>query len=98
MHTLHTLHILCVRHYLYVMRVIRTAITNLFILCYSGRPLVAHLLAEACVLRGIYNQDADLISVSIKRGAYVNVPTPAGWTALIYAASTNNLQLAKEVR
>lgn len=63
----------------------------------AGRPLVAHLIAEACVLRGIYNDDADLISMSIKRGAYINIPTPAGWTALIYASSTGNLILVKEL-
>jgi len=63
----------------------------------SGRPLVAHMIAEACILRGIYNNNPDLISLSVKRGAYVNVPTPAGWTALVFAASTNNLLLAKEL-
>ena len=63
----------------------------------SGRPLVAHMIAEASVLRGIYNDDADLISISMKRGAYINIPTPAGWTALIYAASTGNLALSKEL-
>ncbi len=63
----------------------------------SGRPLVAHMIAEACVVRGVYNNDPDLITVSIQRGAYINIPTPAGWTALIYAASSNNLLLAKEL-
>jgi ankyrin len=63
----------------------------------AGRPLVAHLIAEACVIRGIYNDDPDLISISIKRGAYINIPTPAGWTALIFASSQGNLMLAKEL-
>jgi len=63
----------------------------------AGRPLVAHMLAEACVLRGIYNDDPDLISISVKRGAYINIPTPAGWTALVYAAASGNFVLAKEL-
>ena len=54
-------------------------------------------IAEACVLRGIYNDDADLITMSLKRGAYVNIPTPAGWTALIYAASAGNAPLVKDL-
>merc|ERR1712196_584300 len=63
----------------------------------SGRKIVALQIAEACVLRGIYNDDPDLITISIKRGAYINIPTPAGWTALIYAASTGNELLVKEL-
>lgn len=63
----------------------------------SGRKIVALQIAEACVLRGIYNDDADLITISIKRGAYINIPTPAGWTALIYATSTGNELLSKEL-
>ena len=35
----------------------------------SGRKIVALQIAEACVLRGIYNNDPDLITISIKRGA-----------------------------
>jgi len=54
----------------------------------SKRQLVALQIAESCVLRGIYNNDPDLITMSIKRGAYINIPTPGGWTAIIYAAST----------
>ena len=63
----------------------------------SGRKIVALQIAEACVLRGIYNDDADLITISIKRGAYINIPTPAGWTALIYATSSGNELLSKEL-
>lgn len=51
----------------------------------GGRKVVALLIAEACVLRGVYNEDKELILESIKRGAFVNIPTPGGWTALVYA-------------
>lgn len=63
----------------------------------GGRKVVSLLIAEACVLRGIYNEDKDLILESIKRGAYVNIPTPGGWTALVYAATVGDYELASEL-
>jgi ankyrin repeat protein len=63
----------------------------------SGRQIVALQIAESCVLRGIYKNDVDLITISIKRGAYINIPTPAGWTALIFSSSTGNKLLTKEL-
>jgi ankyrin repeat protein len=63
----------------------------------GGRKVVSLLIAESCVLRGIYNEDRELILESVKRGAYVNIPTPGGWTALVYAATTGDYELASEL-
>ena len=55
----------------------------------SGRPLVALLIAEACVLRKLHSYDDDAhdhFVKHVKNGAYVNIQSHAGWTPLIYAA------------
>lgn len=63
----------------------------------SNRPVNAHIILEALVVRGIYNDDADLIVNSIREGAYVNVRTGGGWNPLIWASATGNSQVVAEL-
>lgn len=63
----------------------------------SKRLVNAHIILEAMAVRGIYNDDANLILNSIKEGAYVNIRTGGGWNPLIWAAANGNADVASEL-
>lgn len=56
----------------------------------SGRKLVALLIAEASVIRGIVSNDLNQIINNIHNGAFVNIIAGSGWTPLIAAAAAGN--------
>lgn len=61
----------------------------------TGRNIVALLIAEASVAHGIITDNEALIIDNIERGAYVDVRTRSGWTALMQASSNGNVALVK---
>ena len=63
----------------------------------SKRLVNAHIILEAIAIRGIYNDDANLILNSIKEGAYVNIRTGGGWNPLIWASANGNAEVAAEL-
>lgn len=64
----------------------------------TTRKLIATLLAEHSLIYGILNDyPDDMLLDSLQRGAYIDLATGSGWTALIYGSSIGNLDLVKEL-
>ncbi len=63
----------------------------------SGRKVVALIIAEADLRRAIVTGREDIILESVRAGAFVDLPTASGWTALIYACATGNTNLARSL-
>lgn len=63
----------------------------------SGRKVVALIIAEACVIRGMANDDVGLIMQSVRDGGYVNIPSPSGWTPTMYMSSRGHEEELKEL-
>ncbi len=63
----------------------------------SRRLINAALVAEACAIRGILDDDTDLVLQSIKDGAHVNLRTEAGWNPLIFASAGGHTSLVQEL-
>jgi ankyrin repeat protein len=63
----------------------------------SGRPVNAHIIQEGLVVRGIYNDDWNVIIDNVRGGAYVNVRTGGGWNPLIWASATGNAAAVAEL-
>lgn len=59
----------------------------------TGRKVVALLIAEGCVVHGIIADNPDAIGYGIEHGAFADVPTRSGWTALMYASANGNTEL-----
>jgi ankyrin repeat protein len=55
----------------------------------SGRKLIAFLIAEACVLQSMLQNDSIAVLLYLKEGAYINIRNIYGWTPLIYFVSKN---------
>lgn len=72
---------------------------NAYVLAKDSHRLInAALILESCILRGMINNDPDLIVEAIQEGGYVNMRSPeSGWNPVIYAAVTNNPQLLRSL-
>ena len=63
----------------------------------SKRLVNAAIILEASVIRGMLNDDPDLVLKGVKDGAYVNIRSTGGWNPLIYASSNGYLSMSQEL-
>lgn len=63
----------------------------------SRRAVVAAMISEAQVVRGMLNDDPELILTSIADGAYVNIRTTGGWNPLIFASASGYAEMVEEL-
>lgn len=57
----------------------------------AGRQVVSLLIAEACALHAIKQENPDLLLQAVRDGAYVNIRNPTGWTPLMFFAVRGNV-------
>lgn len=63
----------------------------------SKRMIVAATILEACVIRGMVNDDIDTVMQGVKDGAYINIRTSGGWNPLIFATAGGYHDSVKEL-
>ena len=63
----------------------------------SRRLVVAATILEACVIRGMINDDVETVMKGVKEGAYVNIRTTGGWNPLIFASAGGHTEAVKDL-
>jgi ankyrin repeat protein len=63
----------------------------------AGRPLVALMIAEAGAIRGVESDNLSVVMEHLRHGAYVNIRNSAGWTPLMLAVASGDLEATREI-
>lgn len=63
----------------------------------SGRQVVALIIAEAAVLHAMASYQSDDVLDYLRKGAFIDIRNGAGYTPLIFAASTGNLTMVEQI-
>lgn len=63
----------------------------------SRRLVVAATILEACVIRGIINDDVKTVMNGVKEGAYINIRTSGGWNPLIFVSALGDAAAVTEL-